>query len=379
MFLYSYQDTGLEDAKALVYHPLTKHIHLTGGGPTHDGIIAGAPDGKLAAKFTSELGCVTPWVVVPTHNDGTTKAPDGKEGWSAKSIKSHAKNLVAAGKINGSASCNAHKVLVVAKEWEFKDAFIDEFKRALAEQKCNPAYYPGYQQRFDRFVAEYGEGVEIITSPPVTGKGEGVKHAVLNIQLGPGNSGGNRYALKNEAFAPVFAVVELECNEPEGTKDNLPERFLKTFPKFVNDELFGSLSCTLLTPPAVPVEPLEQAIAELKYGNVSLNGWSAAVGYGCPNATWGAYPGLYGGLGKSDSGYGVVMNRLLFDESKILKSVTRAPFHSAVFQLNGDLPPAIIIELLYEATRQRSLNQQVWAVTKHLSYRAATALLCGLF
>lgn len=353
---------------------------------------------------------MTPWIVVPTPATAT-----GQEGWTKTSLTHHAKNLVFSGKINGSASCNAPKAVVLPREWEHKDFFIDQLKAAMAEIKCNPPYYPGHQQRFDKFVEEYGEAAEIITSPPNSfdGKGDGVKHALVHVRLGPGNQGGNRYGLDNEAFAPVFAIVELDCTEvdvgleAEGETDgetddknagagevdskigkrdkrgkvsregDLMERFLRVAPTFCNEEIFGSLSCTILAPPAVPAGPLDQAIAELKYGNVSINAWSGVAGYSCPNASWGAYPGLYGGLGRSGSGDGVVMNRLLFDESKLLKSVVRAPFQSAVLQMTGDLPPAIIIEVLYEATRKLTLDQQLWAVTKHLAYRTYSALFCG--
>ena len=58
---------------ALIQHPLTDHVHLTGGIKTHDAIVFGT-DGQdeckrqnrlvLRARMTSELGAVTPYIVL---------------------------------------------------------------------------------------------------------------------------------------------------------------------------------------------------------------------------------------------------------------------------------------------------------------------------
>jgi hypothetical protein len=64
-----------------------------------------------------------------------------------------------------------------------------------------------------------------------------------------------------------------------------------------------------------------RAIAELRYGNIAINTWSAAV-YNSARGAWGAHPGH----SRTDiqSGTGVVRNTLLFDQPQ--KNVMRAPF-----------------------------------------------------
>ena len=80
------------EASALVHNDLVTHVHMTGGKKTHDAIVWGvgkeAEDNlarktpKLRAKMTSELGCITPWIVVPD------------ESWSDRDLEHHAKHVV---------------------------------------------------------------------------------------------------------------------------------------------------------------------------------------------------------------------------------------------------------------------------------------------
>src|SRR5262249_22736280 len=68
-------------------------------------------------------------------------------------------------------------------------------------------------------------------------------------------------------------------------------------------------------------EAVERAIANLRYGTVSLNYW-AAGGFCLGTTTWGAFPGHR--LGDIQSGIGVVHNSLMF--SRPQKSVIRCSF-----------------------------------------------------
>jgi hypothetical protein len=64
---------------------------------------------------------------------------------------------------------------------------------------------------------------------------------------------------------------------------------------------------------------VERAVADLRYGAVGVNIWSAAA-FALGGTTWGAYPG------RPDTGFGVVGNAYLFDRPQ--KSVVRGPFRS---------------------------------------------------
>ena len=124
------------------------------------------------------------------------------------------------------------------------------------------------------------------------------------------------YALCNEAFCGVLAVVELDCGGPEA--------FLQRAVRFANDDCWGNLSCTVLIDGATQKAQkaaLETAIADLRYGGVAINVFSGII-FGVISATWGAFPG------NTDediqSGKGVVHNTYLLDHPQ--KSVLRAPF-----------------------------------------------------
>merc|ERR1711939_769131 len=119
------------------------------------------------------------------------------------------------------------------------------------------------------------------------------------------------YAVCNEAFAPILAIVELEAD------------FFSTVVPYVND-VYGRLSCTVVAHPAVEVSEAAKfnaMICDLNFGQICINTWSGA-GFAMPGATWGAFPGET--LDAVQSGIGVVCNSHLFDKPQ--KTVVRSPF-----------------------------------------------------
>jgi hypothetical protein len=96
--------------------------------------------------------------------------------------------------------------------------------------------------------------------------------------------------------------------------------------EFANNTLWGTLSATLVVHPASLKDPqvgpaIERAIAELRYGTVSLNMLAYYSAYFMVSP-WGAFPGhdIY----DIQSGIGKVFNFLMLERPE--KSVTRAPF-----------------------------------------------------
>ena len=53
---------------------------------------------------------------------------------------------------------------------------------------------------------------------------------------------------------------------------------------------WGSLSCTVISPPETDADALDKAVAGLRYGSVCVNAPSF-VGYSFPKLSWGAFPG----------------------------------------------------------------------------------------
>ncbi len=95
---------------------------------------------------------------------------------------------------------------------------------------------------------------------------------------------------------------------------------------FCNDRVWGTLNATLLVHPEAHRDPdlsraVEDAVANLRYGALSINHW-AAIAYGLVVTPWGGHPGSP--PTDIQSGTGVVHNTLMFD--RVQKTVVRAPF-----------------------------------------------------
>lgn len=296
---------GAEIGSHLVYHDKVHSVHITGSDRTHDAIVWGADpeeaerrkkaDEPLLTKpITSELGCVTPVFIVPGP-------------WSDKDIEYQARHVASMVANNGSFNCNAAKVLLVAKGWPQKDAFLAAVRRRLASMPPRKAYYPGAQERYDAFMEHYTQAT------PLGERSEDVVPWTIIPDVKPD---GAEYALTNEAFCGVLALVELEANDA-------PD-FLETAIPFANDQVWGTLSCMMLVHPSTEKQygsAVDAAIANLRYGGIGVNVWAGVI-YGLVVPTWGAYPGHT--LQDIRSGRGFVHNTYLFDHPQ--KSVVRAPF-----------------------------------------------------
>ncbi len=127
-----------------------------------------------------------------------------------------------------------------------------------------------------------------------------------------------------EYFAPVLGVVDLPGNGQE---------FLDAAVAHANDALVGTLGANVLIDPATQSalgDGFERAIAELRYGAIAINSWTA-FGFLTPTLTWGGFPGAT--LQDVQSGIGVVHNALLLDG--VERSITRGPFRPFPRSLRG--------------------------------------------
>lgn len=255
---------------------------LTGGTATHDAIVWGgspeeqaarraANDPLLRVPMTSELGCVTPWVVAPG-------------AWSEEELTHQARALTEGMANNVSCNCLAAKVILLAEGWEQGDALIARVKEELAGYALPVPYYPGIHARYAAFREAYPGAEAIVPSVPSAARegpaaeaaGEALPWLVNVLPAYPADPT-HEYAFTTEPFAPVVTFVKVPC---AAGAEQVPS-FLKRAVEACNEEIWGTLSCTVIVHPATEAahpEAVQAALDDLRYGSIVLNGWSV-LGY----------------------------------------------------------------------------------------------------
>lgn len=296
---------GAELGSYLCHHPEIDSIHMTGSDRTHDAIVwgstraeqeknkaAGTP--KLNKPITSELGAVTPCLVVPG-------------AWTERELAFQARQVAGMVANNASFNCNACKVLVTAKDWSERQHFLELVHEALERTPSRKAYYPGAQERYQGFLDRYPQ------AKPLSKR---TRDVVPWTVIPDVPADGSEYALTTEAFCGVLAEVALD--------ESRPGSFLQAMTEFANEECWGTLSCMMLIDPRTAREhaqSFDRAIAGLRYGGICVNAFAGLI-YGLVTPSWGAYPGHP--LSDVRSGRGTVHNAMLLDHPQ--KTVVRAPF-----------------------------------------------------
>jgi acyl-CoA reductase-like NAD-dependent aldehyde dehydrogenase len=294
---------GADVGQYLCHHPEVNTIHITGSHYTHDAILWGdTPEiqqqnklqhrPRLDKPITSELGCVTPIIIVPGN-------------WSRSDMVFQARHLASMVAHNASFNCASAKVIVTAQGWTQREEFLEHVHQQLVKTAPRQPYYPGAEQRYAAFLDQYPQA-------QVVGTGTQVPWTVIPDV--PAKAG--EYALTTEAFCGILAEVSLAATTAQD--------FLAAAVPFVNDQVWGNLSCVLLIDPATRRQnavAVDAAIAQLRYGSIGINVWTG-MGFLLASATWGAFPG--NSLENIGSGRGVVHNTYLFDHPQ--KSVISAPF-----------------------------------------------------
>ena len=289
----------------LCRHPGIDEIHITGSERTHDAIVWGSGAEaerrrsqrrpRIRKPMTSELGNVSPILVVP-----------GK--WSARDLQFHAENLATQMTQNGGFNCNATKVIVTAESWPQRDELLERLRSVLADLPPRPAYYPGAQERYNYFLAAYPQAERL--GPRV----DGCLQPALAVGVDPTDRQAPGFTSES------FCAFTVETSLPAGDA----REFLQRGVEFCNDVLHGTLNAGLIVDAATERElrgPIEDAVANLRYGSVGLNQWPA-IAYGFGSTPWGGFPGQT--PADIQSGIGVVHNALLFDHPQ--KSFCRGPF-----------------------------------------------------
>lgn len=296
---------GADVGEALVHHAGVEEIHITGSDRVHDIIVWGAGDEqaknrkagtpKIKKRITSELGCVTPVIIVPGE-------------WSDKELQFQAENVATMVANNASFNCNAAKALVVAKSWRQRGEFLSRVEAALRTIPRRYAYYPGSDRKYEAFLAAH---------PDARLLGERTPDAIpWTLIPNVDSSDRDEVCFNTEAWCGVLAETALDGDDAAA--------FLRNAVNFCNDVMWGTLSCSLVVHPSTAraLGPaLDQAVADLRYGSVGVNHW-AAMSYALVVTTWGAYPGHT--LDDIRSGIGTVHNALMFEHPQ--KSVVWGPF-----------------------------------------------------
>ncbi len=287
----------------LAEHPGISHVHITGAATTFDAIVWGPSHGAAAATtarrkrenrprlkkpITAELGGVSPIIVVPGQ-------------WSEADLKFQAEHVATMRLYNSGHNCIAGQVVLLSADWPQREAFLGELRTALDAAPARPVWYPRADEKLAAAASDY---------PDATWCADGTR-ALVEI-----GAGGDAAALETtEYFAPVLGVVELRGNGQE---------FLDRAVGHANEALTGTLGANVLIDPITQAalgDGFERAMAELRYGTVSINSWTA-FGFLTPTLPWGGFPGAT--LQNVESGIGVVHNGLLLD--RVERSVTRGPF-----------------------------------------------------
>lgn len=282
---------GADTGSALAHHPSIAAIHMTGSAQTHDAIVfggsaaAGTPGARrtpqLTKPITSELGGVSPAVVIPGR-------------WSKADLRFQAEHLVSQRLHNNGYNCLATQIAVIGADWPQKLEFLDEIMFAFHRAPQRPSYYPGTAQRVKDARASYPNAV----TPG--------QHSDRTVLLGVPPDGGEP-ALSTEYFGPVLGIVELP-----GT----PREFLSHAVDLCNTQITGTLGASVIAHPETMSQlggEFATAIQRLRYGTIAINTWTA-MGFVAARAPWGAFPGHT--LDDIQSGIGVVHNALLLDDTE---------------------------------------------------------------
>ena len=285
--------------QALVDHPDVDDVHLTGSSHTHDRIVwgddpqeilarkeAGTP--RLTKPVTSELGNVSPWIIVPGV-------------YSTKELTSQAMHLAASITNNAGFNCLATRVIVTCQNWPQRREFLRLLQQNLQSIPKRPAYYPGALERYRRFT-------QTNIDPDDSGC---LPYRLLESQ----SIDQNPLVFQEESFTCVCVETPLASQTAS--------QFLDEAVALCNLRLPGTL-CASVSFPKLFVEQkrriISQALGTLRYGCVSVNQWSA-LAYSLLTPPWGGAPGA--SLADAQSGIGQVHNTYLLE--RVEKTILYGP------------------------------------------------------
>jgi len=281
-------DKGVSETTKFLSDKRVAHVHLTGSRKSEKAVMKAlslsrpsCSQSQIREMISSELGCVTPVIVIPGH-------------YEDKELAHAARIITFVKKANGGSNCASANAIILPQDWDQKEAFrkslIQEFERGFD----HPAYYPGAREKRDALMKHYLSLGEDRATVVEGKKSIGIKRnsgdCVVLLECGtPSKDNFDGTALTQEAFCPALAVVELQSQ-----KHNTEEYMENAVVPFLNNKenIYGSLSCMIISPKSVSddVIMLEKTISLLQYGTVAINsptlfGYEVAMAGG----TWGGH------------------------------------------------------------------------------------------
>ena len=297
---------GAEEGRYLCHHPGVDEVHVTGSAATHDAIVWGpaGPEREarkarneplLAKEITSELGAVSPVLVVPGP-------------WDTRRLAFQAESVAGMVTHNASFNCNAAKLIITPRGWRLRERFLDLVVEAMARAPARLAWYPGAAERY-RALTSGRSGLRAAGPAPA---------GTLPWTLVPGlDAAAPDPAFSTEPFCAILSETSVGSDDPI--------EYLEAATAFANERVWGSLSASLVVHPTTAADPatgaaVERAIRRLRYGSVNVNVW-AGYAFAVGSTPWGAFPGHT--LRDIGSGRGFVHNTSMLDG--VEKCVMRQP------------------------------------------------------
>jgi len=308
-----------EVGKTLVEHPQVDAIHMTGSDRTFDAITwQGRPkpskESKEAPPFAkpihAELGCVTPYIILPGN-------------WSDEDLDFQARQCVSGKFHNAGHNCVALEVLILPENWHLRSKFMERIKHYLGQSQNRVAWYPHSQKSYDRFSAKFPEAKRFGAFSEDTGQSPWLLAEGLTPETADGSA---------ENWCGVMQEVRI--------KSRSLSDYVEQVAAFCNDKLWGDLSCAVFVDPKTQKHSKKEVdflIQSLKYGSVAVNVPTTIV-FAVPNLTWGAFPGntVY----DIRSGNACVHNCACLQNTQ--KSVLYAPWKAPIYPVwnfdNVNLP-----------------------------------------
>jgi len=301
---------GEREGMYLVQNKLVKSVHLTGSHRTFDSIVwQGHPktgNPPLEKLVTAELGCVTPYIILP-------------DVWTPEEIEYHATTVVSALVNNAGHNCLAAEILVTDSAWPQREEFLDAVRRILNSTPRRTAYYPGSEKNFERFRTTFPDCEQLGLNIAEEREQDGLPHPPWHFQA---NLSPEEASTDHENWCGVLQEVCIQ------TQSGNMKEYLQEAAAFVNNKCWGTLSCGVIAKPITQKShqsDFEVFISDLKYGSICIN-VPGLVGFGLTQLSWGAYGERDFDAAALDIGSGncKVHNTFFFDH--VEKSVVRGPW-----------------------------------------------------
>ncbi len=298
---------GVAEGNYLCHHPQVETVHLTGSDKTYEAIVFGP--GSQGAKrkrnrtplltkpFTAELGNVTPIIVVPGP-------------WTEADIQAQAQKIATWLVTNAGFNCLTPRVMIQSKSWPHRTALTRAVGDALAQVATRTAYYPGASARQAQFIDTHPQA-------GLFGQSQ-ADHLPWTLIPDVDPNQPNDICFRSEAFCGLMAETALDAETTE--------EFIKQAVEFCNNTLWGTLTAAIIAHPKLLKDKqvgaaIEEAVANLRYGTVTINQYGGYAYY-LMLPVWGGYPGQ--DIYDIQSGIGMVNNVLMLEQ--VQKSVVQSMF-----------------------------------------------------